>query len=66
MRYFLNKRIDIYQIWVDISLWQVKDVLQFIGDLDPIFKVIVLCVGFLLNQWTVFLQTYIAIPLGRA
>ena len=36
------------------------------GDLDPIFKVIVICVGYLLNQWMDFLQTYIDIPLGQA
>ena len=39
---------------------------KVLGDLDPIFKVIVLNVGYLLNQWMDFLQTYIAIPLGQA
>ena len=32
---------------------------KVLGDLDPIFKVIVLFVGYLLNQWMDFLQTYI-------
>ena len=36
------------------------------GDLDLIFKVIVLYIGYLLNQWMDFLQTYIAILLGQA
>ena len=35
------------------------------GDLDPIFKVIVLYVGYLLNPWMDFLQTYIDVPLGQ-
>ena len=36
------------------------------GDLDPIFKVIVLYVGYLLNILMDFLQTYVDIPLGQA
>ena len=39
---------------------------KVLGDLDPIFKVRVLYVGYLLNQWVDFLQTYIDIPLGQA
>ena len=39
---------------------------KVLGDLDPIFKVIVLYGGYLLNQWMDFLQTYIDIPLGQA
>ena len=35
-------------------------------DLDPIFKALVLYVGYLLNQWVDFLETYIAVPLGQA
>ena len=36
------------------------------SDLDPIFKVKVLYVGYLLNELMDFLQTYIAVPLGQA
>ena len=36
------------------------------GDLYPIFKVTVLYVGYLLNQWMDFLQTNIDVPLGQA
>ena len=36
-----------------------------IGDLDLIFNVIVLYVGYRLKQWMDFLQTYIDIPLGQ-
>ena len=35
-------------------------------DLDPIFKVTVLYVGYLLNRWIDFLQTDIDVPLGQA
>ena len=40
--------------------------MQSFGDLDPIFKVIVLYVGYLLNQWMDLVITYIDIPLGQA
>ena len=36
---------------------------KFLGDLDPIFKVIVMYVGYLLNQCLDFLQNYIDISL---
>ena len=36
------------------------------SDLDLSFKVIVLYVGCLLNQWMDFLQTYINVPLEQA
>ena len=39
---------------------------KVLGDLDPIFKVIVLYVGYLLNQWMDFLQIYIDILVGQA
>ena len=34
--------------------------------LTQFFKVIILYVGYLLNQWMDFLQTYIDAPLGQA
>ena len=39
---------------------------KVLGDLDPIFKVIVLYVRYVLNQLMDFLQTYIDILLGQA
>ena len=39
---------------------------KVLGDFDPNFRVIVLYVGYLLNQWMDFLQTYIDKPLGQA
>ena len=39
---------------------------KVVDDLNPIFKVIVLYVGYLLNQWMDYLQTYIDIQLGQA
>ena len=39
---------------------------KVLGGLDPIFKVIVFYVGYLLNQCMDFLQTYIDISLGQA
>ena len=40
--------MDSRQTWVDISLWEIKTC-KVLGDLDPIFKVIVLYVVYLLN-----------------
>ena len=58
MRYFLNK-------WMDITVTKLRHIKVF-GDHDPIFNVIVLCVGYLLSQLMDFFQTNMAIPLGQA
>ena len=57
--------MDIRQTWVNISLWQVLDIL-YLWSLDPIFKVIVLYVEYLSNQWMEFLQNYINVLLAQA
>ena len=39
---------------------------KVLGGLGPIFKVIVLYVGYLFNPWMEFLEVYIDISLGQA
>ena len=63
--YILNLWLDSHQSSTGIPSGQLKSLLCF-GDLDPIFKVKVMYVGYLLNQWMEFLQTYINVPLGQA
>ena len=50
MRYFFNHLIVIHQVCIDILLCAVKTCLVF-GDVDLIFKVIVLNVGYRLMKW---------------
>ena len=50
MRYFFNHLIVIHQVCIDILLCTVKTCLDF-GDLDLIFKIIVLNVGYRLMKW---------------
>ena len=57
------KLIYLLHLWLDSH--QSSTGLCF-GDLDPIFKVEVMYVGYLLNYWMEFLQTYIDVPLGQA
>ena len=63
MRYFLNNWMDIRRLEWIYHFDRFKTCNSF-GDLDPIFKGIVLHVGFILDQWMDFRQTYIDIPLG--
>ena len=48
----------------DLSGYIIVTDLRVFSDLKPNFKVIVLYVGYLLNQWLDFLQTYRDVPLG--
>ena len=53
---------DFIQVYVFTTNYHLKTC-KVLGDLDPMFKVIVFYVGYLLNQWMDFLQTYIDVPL---
>ena len=64
--YFFNLWLDSHQIQHSYTSRTIQIVDYVFGDLDPIFKVIVLYVGYLLNQWLHFSQTYMDVPLAQA